>query len=196
MFKTFLSAAGALLLTLGVSLSAQASWYLDGESSRLSFITTQNTNVANKHRFLVLHGKVDRKGHAQLRIEMDSVNSAVPLRDERMRDQLFDFKHFPEAQITAQINLQPINELAPGAQVELRLPVTVSLRGKQHTYEAELLATRLDEQRFQVVTLEPLMLQAEDFGLQPELETLRKSAGLSAISFSVPVNAVLIFTAR
>lgn len=196
MFKTFLSAASALLLTLGVSLSAQASWYLDGESSRLSFITTQNANVANKHRFLVLHGKVDRKGHAQLRIEMDSVNSAVPLRDERMRDQLFDFKHFPEAQITAQINLQPINELAPGAQVELRLPVTVSLRGKQHTYEAELLATRLDEQRFQVVTLEPLMLQAEDFGLQPELETLRKSAGLSAISFSVPVNAVLIFTAR
>ncbi|MEE8873634.1 MULTISPECIES: YceI family protein [Pseudomonas] len=196
MFKTFLSAAGTLLLTLGVSLSAQASWYLDGESSRLSFITTQNANVANKHRFLVLHGKVDRKGHAQLRIEMDSVNSAVPLRDERMRDQLFDFKHFPEAQITAQINLQPINELAPGAQVELRLPVTVSLRGKQHTYEAELLATRLDEQRFQVVTLEPLMLQAEDFGLQPELETLRKSAGLSAISFSVPVNAVLIFTAR
>ena len=196
MFKTILSAAGALLLTLGVSLSAQASWYLDGESSRLSFITTQNANVANKHRFLVLHGKVDRKGHAQLRIEMDSVNSAVPLRDERMRDQLFDFKHFPEAQITAQINLQPINELAPGAQVELRLPVTVSLRGKQHTYEAELLATRLDEQRFQVVTLEPLMLQAEDFGLQPELETLRKSAGLSAISFSVPVNAVLIFTAR
>lgn len=196
MFKTFLSAAGALLLTLGVSLSAQASWYLDGESSRLSFITTQNANVANKHRFLVLHGKVDRKGHAQLRIEMDSVNSAVPLRDERMRDQLFDFRHFPEAQITAQINLQPINELAPGAQVELRLPVTVSLRGKQHTYEAELLATRLDEQRFQVVTLEPLMLQAEDFGLQPELETLRKSAGLSAISFSVPVNAVLIFTAR
>ncbi|MCU1729918.1 YceI family protein [Pseudomonas sp. 7P_10.2_Bac1] len=196
MSKTFLSAACALLLTLGVSLSAQASWYLDGESSRLSFITTQNANVANKHRFLVLHGKVDRKGHAQLRIEMDSVNSAVPLRDERMRDQLFDFKHFPEAQITAQINLQPINELAPGAQVELRLPVTVTLRDKQHTYEAELLATRLDEHRFQVVTLEPLMLQAEDFGLQPELETLRKGAGLSAISFSVPVNAVLIFTAR
>ena len=188
MSKTFLSAACALLFTLGVSL--------DGESSRLSFITTQNANVANKHRFLVLHGKVDRKGHAQLRIEMDSVNSAVPLRDERMRDQLFDFKHFPEAQITAQINLQLINELAPGAQVELRLPVTVTLRDKQHTYEAELLATRLDEHRFQVVTLEPLMLQAEDFGLQPELETLRKGAGLSAISFSVPVNAVLIFTAR
>lgn len=196
MLKALLSSACALLLTLGVSLSAQANWYLDGESSRLSFITTQNANIADVHRFLVLHGKVDRKGLAQLRIEMDSVNSSVPLRDERMRDVLFDFKHFPEAQISAQIDLQPINDLASGAQLELRLPVTVSLRGKQHTYQAELLATRLDERRFQVVTLEPLMLQAEDFGLQAELETLRKLAGLSAISFSVPVNAVLIFTAR
>ncbi|MDY7568723.1 YceI family protein [Pseudomonas sp. CCC4.1] len=196
MLKALLSSACALLLTLGVSLSAQANWYLDGESSRLSFITTQNANIADVHRFLVLHGKVDRKGLAQLRIEMDSLNSSVPLRDERMRDVLFDFKHFPEAQISAQIDLQPINDLASGAQLELRLPVTVSLRGKQHTYQAELLATRLDERRFQVVTLEPLMLQAEDFGLQPELETLRKLAGLSAISFSVPVNAVLIFTAR
>ena len=196
MFKTLLSSMCALLLTLGVSLSAQASWYLDGESSRLSFITTQNANDSNLHRFLVLHGKVERNGRAQLRIEMDSVNSAVPLRDERMRDVLFDFKHFPEAQVTTQIDLQPINDLANGAQLELHLPVTVSLRGKQHTYEAQLLATRLDERRFQVVTLEPLMLQAEDFGLQPELEALRKIAGLSAISFSVPVGAVLIFTAR
>ena len=196
MLKALFTSACALVLTLGVSLTAQANWYLDGESSRLSFITTQNANIADVHRFLVLHGKVDRKGLAQLRIEMDSVNSAVPLRDERMRDVLFDFKHFPEAQISAQIDLQPINDLASGAQLELRLPVTVSLRGKQHTYQAELLATRLDERRFQVVTLEPLMLQAEDFGLQPELETLRKLAGLSAISFSVPVNAVLIFTAR
>ena len=171
MLKALLSSACALLLTLGVSLSAQANWYLDGESSRLSFITTQNANIANVHRFLVLHGKVDRKGQAQLRIEMDSVNSDVPLRDERMRDVLFDFKHFPEVQITAQIDLQPINDLAPGAQLELHLPVTVSLRGKQHTYDAELLATRLDEHRFQVVTLEPLVINAEDFDLVSGLET-------------------------
>lgn len=196
MSKAFLSSVCALLLTVGASLSAHANWYLDNESSRLSFITTQNANVSQVHRFLVLHGKVDRKGQAQLRIEMDSVNSAVPLQDERMRDTLFDFKHFPEAQITAQIDLQPINDLAPGAQYELRLPVTVNLRGKQHTYDTELLATRLDDQRFQIVTLEPVLVQAQDFGLQPELEILRKLSGLSTISFSVPVGAVLIFTAR
>ncbi|MCK9799881.1 YceI family protein [Pseudomonas sp. MAFF 302030] len=188
--RLFLSLLGLL------ALPAHASWYLDNESSRLSFITTKNANVSEVHRFLVLHGKVDAKGQAQLQVELDSINSGIPLRDERMRKELFEVATFPEALISAQLNLQPINDLAPGAQIELLLPVTVELHGQQHTYNVELLATRLDDRRFQVVTLEPLVLNAEDFNLAPGLETLRKAAGLSAISFSVPVGAVLIFTAR
>ncbi|MFJ7143175.1 MAG: YceI family protein [Pseudomonas protegens] len=186
-----------LLSLLGVlALPAQANWYLDNESSRVSFVTTKNASISEVQRFLVLHGKVDAKGQAQLQIELDSVSSGIPLRDERMRQELFQVQQFPEAQITAQINLRPINDLAPGAQIELLLPVTVALHGQEHTYNAELLATRLDERRFQVVTLEPLVLNAEDFNLAPGLDSLRKVAGLSAISFSVPVGAVLIFTAR
>jgi hypothetical protein len=70
------------------------------------------------------------------------------------------------------------------------------MHGQSQSYSAELLATRLDDKRFQVVTLEPLVLHAEDFGLLTGLEDLRKLAGLKAIGFSVPVGAVLIFTAR
>ncbi len=185
-----------LALLAVVSLSANANWHLDGESSRLSFISSKNGDTAEVHRFLVLHGKVDRKGAAELMIEMDSNNSGVPLRDERMRKDLFDYARFPEAKVRAQIDLRPINDLANGAQVELRMPLTVELHGKEHSYNALLLATRLDERRFQVVTQEPLMLRAEDFDLLPGVETLRKLAGLKSISPSVPVNAVLIFTAR
>ncbi|EPL13965.1 YceI family protein [Pseudomonas fluorescens] len=183
------------LLTCAV-VPAHADWYLDNESSRLSFVTTKNTEVAEVQRFLVLHGKVDAKGAARLEVELDSINSGIPLRDERMRKELFEIKTFPEAQISAQINLQPINDLASGAQLELRLPLSVTLHGKTQTYSAELLATRLDERRFQVVTLEPVVLHAEDFDLAPGVATLRKAAGLKSISLSVPVGAVLIFTAR
>jgi hypothetical protein len=186
----------AFLLLSGATLSAHADWYLDGESSRLSFISTKNANISEVQRFLVLHGKVDPTGLAQVEVEMDSVNSGIPLRDERMRKDLFEIQAFPDAVITAQIDLRPINDLAPGAQLELRLPLTVSLHGKQHQYTTELLATRLDDRRFQVVTLEPLVINAEDFDLAPGLDSLRKVAGLSAISLSVPVSAVLIFTAR
>ncbi|WP_460137456.1 YceI family protein [Pseudomonas sp. S1_E04] len=178
------------------AVPAHADWYLDNESSRLSFVTTKNTEMAEVQRFLVLHGKVDSQGAATLEVELESVNSGIPLRDERMRNQLFEIKTFPEAQISAQINLQPINDLAPGAQLELRLPLSVTLHGKTHTYSAELLATRLDDRRFQVVTLEPLVLHAEDFDLAPGVAALRQAAGLKSISLSVPVGAVLIFTAR
>ncbi|KJH75181.1 YceI family protein [Pseudomonas sp. ES3-33] len=186
----------ALMLLAGTTLSAQANWYLDGESSRLSFVSTKNANISEVQRFLVLHGKVSPKGLAEVEVELDSVNSGIPLRDERMRKELFDTKTFAEALITTQIDLGPINDLASGAQLELRLPVTVNLHGKTHEYNAELLATRLDDRRFQVVTLEPLVINAADFDLAPGLESLRKVAGLSAISLSVPVGAVLIFTAR
>lgn len=185
------------LALLGVlALPAQANWYLDNESSRLSFITTHNADISEVHRFLTLHGKIDGQGVATLEVELESVSTGIPLRDERLRRDLFEIKTWPEAQIVAQINVQPISDLAPGAQLELRLPLVVKLRGKEHSYNAELLATRLDDRRFQVVTLEPLVLHAEDFDLLPGLATLRKAAGLSAISLSVPVGAVLIFAAR
>ena len=196
MFKRSTFQTLTFLLLAGAALSARADWYLDGESSRLSFVSTKNANVSEVQRFLVLHGKVDPEGLAQVEVELESINSGIPLRDERMRKELFQIDRFPDALITTKIDLRPINDLAPGAQLELRLPLTVDLHGKQHEYNAQLLATRLDDQRFQVVTLEPLVINAEDFNLAPGLEALRKMAGLSAISFSVPVSAVLIFTAR
>ncbi|WP_223459322.1 MULTISPECIES: YceI family protein [unclassified Pseudomonas] len=196
MFKRSTLQPLVFLLLAGATLSARADWYLDGESSRLSFVSTKNANVSEVQRFLVLHGKVDPEGLAQVEVELESINSGIPLRDERMRKELFQIDRFPDALITTKIDLRPINDLAPGAQLELRLPLTVDLHGKQHEYQAELLATRLDDRRFQVVTLEPLVINAEDFDLAPGLEALRKMAGLSAISLSVPVSAVLIFTAR
>ncbi|MDZ5603437.1 YceI family protein [Pseudomonas sp. RP23018S] len=184
----------ALILLL--CLPAHANWHLDGESSRLSFVTGKNGADVDVHRFLVLHGSVDRQGVAGLSIEMDSVSSGTPLLDERMRDSLFEVGTFADATVKTQLDLAPLNDLANGAQIELRLPVTVTLHGKSQTYNALLLATRLDERRFQVVTLEPIVLRAADYGLVPALENLRRAAKLDTINPSVPVNAVLIFTAR
>ncbi len=195
MFKLFAFPAVAFLVAL-TSSPVQANWYLDNESSRLSFISTKGGKLSEVHRFLTLHGQIDEAGKASLRVELDSASTGIPLRDERLRTLLFDTQRFPEARVNAQLDLAPIANLAPGAQLELRLPLTVELHGQKQAYNAELLATRLDEQRFQVVTLAPLVLQVEDFALTDGLDALRKTAGVSTISWSVPVGAVLIFTAR
>ena len=187
--------AGALFAAC-TALPAQADWYLDNESSRLSFISTKAGNLSEVHRFLTLHGHIDDKGAARLRIELDSVSTGIPVRDERLRSLLFDVASYPEARVMAQLNLEPITDLAPGAQLEIGLPVQVEIRGRKHAYMAELLATRLDDRRFQVVTLAPLVLHAEHFGLEQGVEALREAAKLANISLSVPVGAVMIFTSR
>lgn len=186
----------AFLIAACLALPVQADWYLDNESSRLSFISTKAGNLSEVHRFLTLHGKVDTQGAVRLRVELESVSTGIPVRDERLRNLLFQVDTFPEAKIMAQLGLAPITDLAPGAQLELSLPIQVEISGRKRGYMAELLATRLDDRRFQVVTLAPLVLHADDFGLADGVEALRKTARLSAISLSVPVGAVLIFTAR
>ncbi|WP_017936866.1 YceI family protein [Zestomonas thermotolerans] len=185
-----------LLLACCLALPAQAAWYLDNESSRISFISTRSGNLSEVHRFLTLHGRISDTGQARLRIELDSVSTGIPRRDEYLRKLLFEVERFADAQISTQIDLGPITDLAPGAQLELNLPLTVSLRGQEHRYDAELLATRLDDRRFQVVSLAPLVLHLDDFALGQGVEALRRAGGIDAISPSVPVSAVLIFTER
>ncbi|WP_069086614.1 YceI family protein [Pseudomonas sp. TCU-HL1] len=185
-----------IALLAALALPVHASWYLDNESSRISFISTKAGSISEVHRFLTLHGKIGQDGQARLRVELESVSTGVPLRDQRLRDQFFEIARFPDAEVTAQLDLRPITDLAPGAQLELGLPLKVKIRDQEKEYRAELLATRLDDHRFQVVTLAPLVLQVEDFGLTSALDDLRKLAGLSGISLSVPVGAVLIFTER
>lgn len=179
-----------------LACSAQADWYLDNESSRLSFISTHAGNLSEVHRFLTLHGQISEEGRVRLRVDLDSLSTGVPLRDERLRAMLFDTERLPEALVVARVNLPLLSDLAPGAQLELRLPLTLTLNQHSRELDAELLVTRLDERRFQVVTLAPLVLHAEDYGLASGIEALRKLADLSAISLSVPVGAVLIFTTR
>jgi hypothetical protein len=189
-FKTY-----PWLLAALFALPAQAAWQLDGESSRLTFVTTKVTNVAEVNRFRSLRGSVGDDGKVHLQVPLETVDSGIPLRDERLRKQLFEVEKFASAQIGAQLDIAPLLTLAAGAQMELRLPLTVTLHGHSQSYSSELLVTRLDDRRFQVVTLAPLLLNAEDFGLAAGIEALRQLAGLKTISLAVPVSAVLIFTA-
>lgn len=182
------------LLAACLTLPAAAEWRLDNESSRLSFISTKATHITEVSRFRGLKGSVNDTGKVQLQVELESVDTGVALRDQRVRKELFEVSKFANAEVSAQLDFAPLLALAAGAQMELHLPLTVSLHGHQQQFSSELLVTRLDDRRFQVVTLAPLVLNASDFGLTAGLEQLRVQAGLSAISLAVPVSAVLIFT--
>jgi hypothetical protein len=183
-----------LVVALLASQPALADWRVDAQSSRVSFIATKDVRQVDVGRFYGLLGGVDAEGNVQLKVEIDSLRTGTLLQDQRLQKELFDSTAFAFARVHARLDLAPITNLAPGAQMELSLPATLTLRHVEKIFKTDLLITRLDEHRFQIVTLSPVVLDAADFGLTAAIESLRQSVGLQTVSLAVPVSAVLIFT--
>jgi polyisoprenoid-binding protein YceI len=183
--------SGILMLFLTASVSAD--WQLNNDASRLSFISIKKGAVAEIHKFSHLSGSVDEQGSVEVLIQLASVDTAVPIRDERMRDILFQTNLFPTATVTAKVDPAEFTGLVSGQFRNTETDVTVSLHGQEKVYKAAVSVTRLRGGSLKVSTIYPIVVNADDFELTKGVEELRKLAGLPAISTAVPVSLLLVF---
>lgn len=186
---------GAALLTvlmLGASL-AHAQWELDNEKSHIHFVSIKNSSVGEVHSFSSLVGYIGAKGNASVAINLDSVETLIPIRNERMREMLFETARFPAAQVSAQVDPALLGAAAEGGVVTTELPLQLSLHGVDATVNASLVVVGEGDGRIRVFSAQPLLLNAGDFGLQGGVNALREVAGLQSISTAVPVTLQLLF---
>jgi len=104
----FISTLLALLVLLATNSSAWADWTLDNAGSQLSFVTVKAQDVAEVHTFSELSGAVGADGRARVLIQLASVDTLIPIRDERMRDVLFNTELFPTAAAVAQLDMRKL----------------------------------------------------------------------------------------
>jgi len=178
-------------LALGAPL-ALAAWDLDGERSTVQFLSVKNASVAEVHHFKVLGGSVADDGTAEVTIDLDSVETMVPIRNERMREMLFETVRFPNATLSTRVP-DDLDDLEAGEIREVDLEVTIDLHGASAPYIAKTQVTRLADDSLQVMLREPILVKAADFDLGGGIEMLREVAGLKTISTAVPVDATLVF---
>ena len=188
----------ALLPVLAVATAcsqpaAQGDWTLDAEASQLNFVSIKSGDIAEVHHFSGLSGSVSEDGTAELVIDLATVETGIVIRNERMREHLFQTDTYPQARLTAEIDLAALYDLAPGDQTELTLDGVLDLHGVQIPVIADVLVSDLNGSRVIVSTQGPVMIHAEDFNLQAGLDTLQELAGLPSITPAVPVTATLIF---
>ena len=174
------------MLLLGSSL--QAEWQVDAENSVISFVSFKNGSLAEIHQFRELSGGVSKAGQVQVTIGLDSVDTLIPIRDERMRELLFETDQYPKAVFRARLALRELLEMEQGAGKRLEIPGRLALHGASVRLTLDVQLSRLGEDRFQVVTLRPALLRAGDFDLLAGIEKLREVAGLTDIVSTVPVN--------
>lgn len=183
----------ALLAVAACSAPEPAAWTLDPAASRIEFSSTKNGDIVETHGFAALSGEVLATGEAGIVIDLASVATNIDIRDERMREHLFEVASFPSANVTALLDPAAYEALTVGDPAEHVLDASLLLHGLQQDLSVDVIVMRLDENRVRVESAGPITLHAGDFELEAGLETLRELAGLDAISPEVPVEFVLEF---
>ncbi len=178
------------LWVLLLAVSGHAQWRLSPAESVISFTSVKNGMVAETHGFKQLSGAIDRSGNATLVVHLDSVDTAIPIRDERMRELLFATGSHPLAHFSARVAPRLLADPKAG---KTALEGTLSLHGIRVRMTAELGIEPLADGRVLVYSLAPLVLQVGSHGLLAGIERLRKIAGLQAITPMIPVHFVLVF---
>ncbi|WP_105103939.1 YceI family protein [Microbulbifer pacificus] len=184
----------ALASLLALPASAFADWQLASGDSSVNFVSVKKTNIAETHHFKNLSGSISDAGKAQLVIDLASVETNIPIRNERMQQMLFDTAKFAKATISADVDMARLSALKPGQTAMINADVTVDVHGQQQTEKAALQVTALEGGRLLVTTSAPILVNAGNYKLLEGIEKLREVAGLDSISPIVPVTAKLVFT--
>lgn len=175
------------------SSPAFSDWNLVTEESKLNFISIKASNIAEIHSFKKISGSVKENGEAQLTINLASLETLIPIRNERMGKLLFETKIYPSAFFKLEVDLEKILLTEVGKSSEVEYRGMFGLKNKQFPLLVKLKVTRLNDQSFSVSSSEPLLLNADRLGLSNGIESLRAVAGLPSISKSVSVTFSLMF---
>ena len=175
------------------STSTFPDWNLVNEESRINFISIKASDIAEIHTFKDLSGNVKNNGEAQVIINLASLETLIPIRNERMANLLFETKLYPTATFKLGVDLQTVLLTEVGKSLDVTSRGILELKSKQFSMPIKLSVTRLGDRSFSVTSSKPLLLNADRLGLSNGIESLRVIAGLPGISKSVPVTFSLIF---
>ena len=178
-----LACAAAILM----SPLAVADWQV-GPGSQVQFVSIKNNTIGEVSHFETLAGSVTDAGEVEVRVALDSVETNIGIRNERMKKMLFEVGLYPEAVITAQLDTEALAAMSDGGVTNVALQI--DLHGQTVTKDAQL-NIAITDQGVNAATTQPILLSAAEFGLEGGVAALQEIAGLNAISRVIPVTVAL-----
>lgn len=186
LMRNFFAIAGLLLANTAWSQSTdpfEHGWELDASASELQFLSVKKNSVAEHSGFATLTGVISPEGDADIRIQMDSVDTQIDLRNVRMRFLFFETFNFPEAVITAKLPPEELVDLHKVRHKIIDLPYTLSLHGIKKDSVAQVAITLVDNDRVAVANTTPIAIALPDFNLEEGRAKLEEAAGVDILPF-------------
>ncbi len=182
-----------MLFGLLAAAPAFADWSLDPSRSHLVFVSIKANDVAEVNTFGKIQGTIDGDGQAVITLMLDSVDTLIPIRDERIRQFLFETTNYQEAVLKAKLDPKTIANMAVGEIAQINAEGSLSLHGQVQPMTLSMQAAKVDAKTVMVASIKPLIVDAAKFGMSDGVEKLREIAGLASISKAVPVSFVMTF---
>jgi len=184
-------AALSLLFLFSTYANAQtqdsaARWALNTEKSEVNFISIKKGNIAETHVFNDISGHI-LNGKAQFTIKPDSVDSRVPIRNERMREFLFETNIYPTIEINANVG-DLVRSLKPGQSNMMTIPASLSMHGATKEIKLETRLSMINANTIVVSSTQSVLIRAADFDMVDGITKLASLVNNLAIAETVPVN--------
>lgn len=176
--------------------SSENTYVLDANASSLYFVSTKKVHVIETHTFTELSGEISATGQATVRINLDTVDTGIDIRNERMRNFLFETATFSHADIRLDVDMNALASMSVGDATTQTINPLLDLHGVEIPVTVQVRITKLGAERILVQSISPILLKAADFNLTAGIDRLRDIAGLSVISYTVPTNFTLVFSVQ
>jgi len=182
-----------LLSGVGFMEPVEADWTVS-DSSRIGFVSIKNNRIGENNAFERVSGSISESGQVAVSVDLSSVETGIGIRNERLQKMLFEVASFPTASVDAALSDSQIAALRAGGARAESVSVNISLHGKTVSKTANVSVSSSGGD-VRVTTTQPIVITAQEFGLESGVAALQQIAGLNAISRSIPVTVDLRLTA-
>ncbi|MAV68010.1 MAG: hypothetical protein CBC82_00360 [Cellvibrionales bacterium TMED122] len=191
MIKRYVASLSAAVLVSAAP--AWAEWQV-ADNSSIQFVSVKNNTIGEISHFDMISGTVGDQGAVEMRVALDSVETNIGIRNDRMKKMLFEVGLYPEAEITAQLSPETMAVLGSSSGAAVPVVLQINLHGQMVSKDAVLTVSATHAGGFSATTSQPILLNAAEFDLEDGVAALQSVAGLNAISRVIPVTVSLNFT--
>lgn len=161
-------------------------------NSQIRFLSSKinqaKGSTTEQSEFAVSAARLEQDGRFNMTVDLSSVKTHIDIRDQRLKDWVFEVVQFPEAKISGQLDAQAVNKLALGESLKLKQPLVLEIRGQKLDIEADLLVQRHAADSIGVATLSPVLLDVKQMDMVQGVARLVEVMGLSSIVEQIPVS--------
>ena len=182
------------LLLMAFPLTSVAGWAIESNQSSITYLSSKLTGnlstIFENNRFTNFSGTINDAGEVVLNIDMNSVDTGVAIRDERVKEHVFNVKQYPQATVKMSVKDLIVDccEFGYTQMVE----VLLSMRGVTKKIKGKVGVTRRDD-RLLVQSVSPILINATDYGMLEGIQTIKELVKLVNIPTTIPVSFQLVF---